>query len=282
MISSLRTRLQDFYWAYSPSRYKAACRGVKDFANVFVKQALQEKNKTGPDSDRYAFIQDLYDEMQDPVLVRDQLVNVLLAGRDTTACLLSWTFFLLVRHTSALDRLRNEIRSVMGDDQELTRNHVQKMSYLKCVLNETLRLYPSVPINVRIAQKTTWLPRGGGPDGDAPLLVRRGVGVGFLAYYLHRRKDLYGDDADEFRPERWEGPELANIGWGYIPFHGGPRLCLGKDFALMEASCAIVRIIQTFPDIRLPPGYPVVPTGQEKQALTVFLSSADGCKVLLD
>lgn len=94
-----------------------------------------------------------------------------------------------------------------------------------------LRLYPSVPINVRIAQKTTWLPRGGGPDGDAPLLVRRGTGVGFLAYYLHRRRDLYGDDADEFRPERWEEPELANIGWGYIPFHGGPRLCLGSKFA---------------------------------------------------
>lgn len=91
MISSLRTRLQDFYWAYNPLKYKAACRGIKEFANAFVKQALQEKNRLGPDSDRYAFIQDLYDEMQDPALVRDQLVNVLLAGRDTTACLLSWT-----------------------------------------------------------------------------------------------------------------------------------------------------------------------------------------------
>ena len=91
MISSLRVRVQDFYWAYSPSRYKAACRGIKEFANVFVTQALQEKNRVGPDSERYAFIQDLYDEMRDPVLVRDQLVNVLLAGRDTTACLLSWT-----------------------------------------------------------------------------------------------------------------------------------------------------------------------------------------------
>ena len=91
MISSIRVRLQDFYWTYSPSRYKAACRGIKEFANIFVKQALQEKNRTGTDSDRYAFIQDMYDEMRDPVLVRDQLVNVLLAGRDTTACLLSWT-----------------------------------------------------------------------------------------------------------------------------------------------------------------------------------------------
>ena len=90
-ITSFRSRLQAFYWLYNPSRYRAACKGIKEFANVFVKQALQEKNRTGPDSDRYAFIQDLYDDLQDPALVRDQLVNVLLAGRDTTACLLSWT-----------------------------------------------------------------------------------------------------------------------------------------------------------------------------------------------
>ena len=93
-----------------------------------------------------------------------------------------------------------------------------------------LRLYPSVPINVRIARKTSYLPRGGGPNGEDPVLVPRNVGVGFVPYYLHRRKDLYGDDAHDFRPERWEGPELANIGWGYLPFHGGPRLCLGSEF----------------------------------------------------
>ena len=90
-ISSIRARLQDFYWAYSPSRYRTACRGIKEFAYVFVEQALEEKNRVGPEADRYAFIRDLYEEMKDPVLVRDQLVNVLLAGRDTTACLLSWT-----------------------------------------------------------------------------------------------------------------------------------------------------------------------------------------------
>ena len=106
----------------------------------------------------------------------------------------------------------------------------------------------------------------------------------------------------DFRPERWEGPELDDIGWAYMPFHGGPRLCLGskstvqindlqkgtlaideilEDFALMEASCLIVRILQEFPDIRLPPGHAVVPTGQEQQELTVFLKSAEGCKVIV-
>ena len=93
MISALRTRLQDFHWAYTPSRYRTACRNVKAYADGFVKQALLEKNKSAADktSDSYAFIEDLCREIEDPVLIRDQLVNVLLAGRDTTACLLSWT-----------------------------------------------------------------------------------------------------------------------------------------------------------------------------------------------
>ncbi len=93
-----------------------------------------------------------------------------------------------------------------------------------------LRLYPPIPINVRFARKTTWLPRGGGPDGSSSVLVRRGTGVGFPVYYMHRRKDIYGQDAMEFRPERWEGPKLADIGWAYLPFHGGPRLCLGSKY----------------------------------------------------
>ena len=93
LISSWRTRLQDFYWAYNPTRYKAACKNVKAYADIFVKHALRQSEKTGQDktSDCYIFIEDLATELQDPKLIRDQLVNVLLAGRDTTACLLSWT-----------------------------------------------------------------------------------------------------------------------------------------------------------------------------------------------
>ncbi len=93
LISSYRVRLQYLYWAYSPSKYRDSCSTVKAFASIYVNRALRNKEKKteGEDADRYAFIQDLYDELKDPKLVRDQLVNVLLAGRDTTACLLSWT-----------------------------------------------------------------------------------------------------------------------------------------------------------------------------------------------
>ncbi|KAL8864690.1 MAG: hypothetical protein Q9174_007258, partial [Haloplaca sp. 1 TL-2023] len=165
-----------------------------------------------------------------------------------------------------------------------------------------LRLYPPIPLNVRFANKTTWLPRGGEPDGKSPYLVRKGLGIGYVPYYIHRRKDIYGPDAMEFRPERWQGTELADVGWGYVPFHGGPRLCLGReyslrmlnimqapeltggdleDFAIAEASCLTIRILQEFPDLRLPPGEPVVPLGQEKQEVTITLKPAEGCKVLV-
>ncbi|KAL8978269.1 MAG: hypothetical protein Q9205_006108 [Flavoplaca limonia] len=267
-ITTLRSRLTDLYWIYNPGHYRAACKTIKNFADGFVSRALsaKEEGKTEATSDRYAFIEELYASLKDKSLVRDQLINILLAGRDTTACLLSWTFFLLVRHPRVLGRLQDEITSTVGPDADITRAHIQKMVFLRCILNETLRLYPPIPLNIRFAKNTTWLPRGG---------------IGLVPYYMHRRKDIYGEDAMDFRPERWEGSKLEDIGWAYMPFHGGPRLCLGKDFALMEASCLIVRILQAFPDIRLPPGHKVVPTGQEKQELTVFLRSADGCKVVV-
>lgn len=124
---------------------------------------------------------------------------------------------------------------------------------------------------------------------------------------MHRRRDIYGEDANEFRPERWEDPDFEKrVGWGFVSFHGGPRICLGskytgllnhplqtdnankclamhtEDFALTEASCVITRLIQAFPNIRLPPEIEVERTGQEKQCLTIVVSSAEGCKVLLE
>lgn len=93
LISSYRMRLQDLYWVYKPAQYRDSCQTVKAFASIFVNRALRDKEKgvNEENSDRYAFIQDLYDDLKDLKLVRDQLVNILLAGRDTTACLLSWT-----------------------------------------------------------------------------------------------------------------------------------------------------------------------------------------------
>jgi cytochrome P450 len=111
--------------------------------------------------------------------------------------------------------------------------------------------------------------------------VRKGELVVFSQYVNSRMKSIYGPDADDFRPERWENGELSHIGWAYFPFNGGPRQCLGEDFAMMQISYTIIRLLQTYAVIRLPKGEVVESVGTERQLLTLVLSSADGCRVTL-
>ena len=78
---------------------------------------------------------------------------------------------------------------------------------------------------MRMSVVDTVLPLGGGPDGKSPLFIPAKTNVQYSVYTMHRRKDLYGEDADEFKPERWE---TLRPGWEYLPFNGGPRICIGR------------------------------------------------------
>ena len=236
--------------------------------------------------------------------LRGQIINLLVAGRDGTASLLTWTFFLLLRYPKALKKLQEEINRSCFDIASLTRTDLRKMDYLQKVLKETLRLYPSVPVNTRTTNKPTILPSGGGPDRTAPVFIPKGSTVSYSVYAMHRRVDLYGMDAELFRPERWDEDmpmhlNKTNEAWGYLPFNGGPRKCLGSkfqlnpknhgkytdrssstvDFALTEAAYTVVRLLRHFPSIRLPAGQMVEPTGVEKQTMTLVIQSTEGCMV---
>lgn len=82
-----------------------------------------------------------------------------------------------------------------------------------------------MPLNIRFATKDTTLPVGGGVEGKDPIFVKEGLQVEYSVYVMQRRKDLWGEDADEFKPERWLG---RKTGWEYLPFNGGPRICIGR------------------------------------------------------
>jgi cytochrome P450 len=128
-------------------------------------------------------------------------------------------------------RLREAILSDFGESEvdasSLTSNKLKSCRYLQYAIQETLRLHPPVPANARQAMRNTTLPVGGGEDGTKPVAVKKGQLVLFCVYAMHRRKDIWGEDVNEFKPERWEG---RKIDWSYIPFSGGPRICLGREF----------------------------------------------------
>ena len=189
---------------------------------------------------------------------------------------------LLARHSQVLSRLRAEISEIAGlgsDSIQPSQAQLKKMKYLGFVIKESMRLYPPVPVNARTAVRDTTMPVGGGPDGRSPVLIRKGEVVSYSPYVIHRRKDIYGEDALSFRPERWEDDALKQVGYAYLPFNAGPRNCLGQRFALLEMSYTIARLIQLRPYMTGPFDRVMSDVGKEKQILTMVLLSGEGCRV---
>ncbi|KAG0645264.1 Cytochrome P450 monooxygenase himC [Hyphodiscus hymeniophilus] len=273
-----RTRLGPFLCLYRNKEFDIACKLVHRFVDKFVVRALEnrrakgagEKDQEKEGGNKYIFANELALATDDPLQIRAELLNILLAGRDTTAGLLSNTFWQLAHRPDVWAKLKSEVEELNGKrpDYETLRN----MKYLKSVLNESLRLYPSVPGNARFANKNTTIPVGGGPDGKSPIFIPKGGTVIYSTYSMHRSKALYGADAEEYKPERWEN---LRVGWGYLPFNGGPRICVGQQFALTEAGYTIVRLLQEFERIESRDSKPWY------ENLHLTLSSGNGVKAAL-
>lgn len=231
-----RIRAQKLYWLINPPEFRKAVKTVHEVVEYYVDKALakqnaseEEKNIDNPNS-RYVFLEAVARETQDRKILRDQMLNILLAGRDTTASVLTTSFFYLSRNPAIWDRLRSEILAAFPaseNDDKITIGRLREVKYLRYFINEVLRLVPPVPFNHRFATKDTSIPSGGGPDGKSPVFVKKGMKVTYSVAVTHRRKDIWGEDAEEFRPERWHE---RKYGWEFLPFNGGPRICLGRKF----------------------------------------------------
>ncbi|KAJ5357988.1 Cytochrome P450 E-class CYP52 [Penicillium brevicompactum] len=251
-----RLRFERLYFVIYNQEFRKCIKIVHSFVDRYVHSALaqaQQQEEKGQGIEKvpshYIFLEALTRTTKDPVRLRDESLNVLLAGRDTTASLLSWAILLLARNSHIFARLRSDILEQFGTyDQPRDMNFASLKSchYLRYFLNEILRLYPVVPFNRRCATKDTTLPRGGGKDGNSPIFIRKGRTVMYGTYVLHRRKDIWGEDAEIFNPDRWVGRKVT---WEYIPFNGGPRTCIGQQFALMRSSYVLVRLLQRFDKI---------------------------------
>lgn len=126
---------------------------------------------------------------------------------------MTYLFFELSRRPDVVAAIRAEIEATGEADP--TWEHLRNMKYLNWVLKEALRLNPPVAANQREAIRDTVLPRGGGPDGKSPIFVPKGTNFRYLPWSMQRRKDLFGEDAEEFRPERWEHLRVTYVFYSF-------------------------------------------------------------------
>ncbi|KAK8507483.1 hypothetical protein V6N13_141506 [Hibiscus sabdariffa] len=171
--------------------------------------------------------------------LRDDLMTLLIAGHETTAAVLTWTFYLLSKEPSVVAKLQDEVDSVLGD-RFPTIDDMKKLKYTTRVINESLRLYPQPPVLIRRSLEKDVL-------GEYP--IQRGEDIFISVWNLHRSPSLW-QDAEKFNPERWPldgpNPNETNQNFCYLPFGGGPRKCVGDMFASFEAVVAVAMLVRRF------------------------------------
>nr|ABR16451.1 unknown [Picea sitchensis] len=183
-------------------------------------------------------------------LLRDVCVNFILAGRDTTSVALSWFFWLLLQHPSVEDKIMEEIYSILearpnqkqeGNDPVcFSKDELKQMHYLHACLSEAIRLYPPLPLDRKQVSENVVLP-----DGTP---IKKGTVIFYIIYAMGRMESIWGNDCMEFKPERWlnKGVFLSHPAPKFAVFNGGPRLCLGKDFAYLQMKYLAASVLYCF------------------------------------
>jgi cytochrome P450 len=213
---------------------------------LFAEIAQRRAAGTAGRTDVLSLLLDARDEAGQPmsdVELRDQLITLLVAGHETTATSLSWTFHRLLQHPPVLEKLKHELQSVIGNGS-LQPQHAQKLDYLDAVIKEAQRLIPIVPIVGRMLHEPL---RIGGHD------LPTGVVAAPCIYLTHHRTDLWPDPT-RFDPDRFLGKRPSP--YEFFPFGGGNRYCLGAAFALYEMKIVLAQVVSRV-TLRSAPGHKV-------------------------
>jgi cytochrome P450 len=203
-------------------------------------------------------------QQMDDKLLRDEVATLMLAGHETTANALSWTLMLLAQHPESRKKLAAELQQVLQGRLPSIED-LGKLTYTNQVVKESMRLYPPVAIFGREAARDTTI-------GDYE--IPQGTVVTISQWVMHRHPQYFANP-DAFEPERWTENFEKQLPRGvYIPFGDGPRVCIGKGFAQMEAVLLLATISQRF-ELDLEPGFEIVPQP------SITLRPATGIRVQL-
>ncbi|GLJ21877.1 hypothetical protein SUGI_0409140 [Cryptomeria japonica] len=172
--------------------------------------------------------------------VMDECKAFFLGGRETTSVLISWTILLLALNQDWQQKAHEEATAICGNGNP-NMDYLGKLKIIGMILNETLRLYPPVVGVARQAFKELRL--------RDDFIIPKGVNVVGDILSVHRDPRYWGNDANEFRPERFRdgiSKATSNHPYAFIPFSGGPRACIGQNYALLETKVVVTMIVKRF------------------------------------
>jgi len=180
--------------------------------------------------------------------VRDEVVTIFMAGHETTAQALTWTWYLLSLHPAVEAKLQAELRAVL-DGRTPQHEDIAKLRYTRMVIEEAMRLYPPAPgLTGRVAREA---------DEICGRPIKKGAELAILPWVLHRHRTLW-DDPDRFDPERFsKAGSASRPRFAYLPFGGGPRVCIGAQLAMTEVSLLVATMAQRY-RLRLVNGQDIV------------------------
>ncbi|MEH2320944.1 cytochrome P450 [Nostoc sp.] len=246
-------------------RYKHAVERM----DKHIYQIIQERRSSGEESlDLLSMMMQARDEddgsqMSDKQL-RDEIATLIFAGHETSANTLAWAWMLLSQYPEVQTKLQQELKEVLGD-RSLTVADLPALHYTNMVIKESMRLYPVV---WNMVSETSRDCEIGGYHVPAGCTI-------IMSQWVMHRSDRYFEQPETFNPERWAGDLEKQLPRGvYVPFGGGPRICIGRSFALMETVLLLATIAQKF-DMSLVPGQSIVPQP------TITLQPQNGIKVVV-
>jgi cytochrome P450 len=227
-------------WVITPSRgrLKTAVAEIDAFLNRIIKARLKNAEPRGDLLEMLLEARDDDGHGMTPKQLRDELFTLYSAGHETTSNALAWTWLFLSEHSDAREQLERELDEVL-QGRTATLEDIRRLTYTEAIIKESMRLHPPVWSISRNAAEDVEL--GG-------YLVPKNTDVWINAWILHRDARWFPEPL-EFRPERWLEPHSVDKNlhkYAYIPFGGGPRICIGNSFAMLEAVLILATIAQQY------------------------------------
>ncbi|MFI7099670.1 cytochrome P450 [Streptomyces sp. NPDC050161] len=218
-----------------PVRYNRIFDRASQHLSGVIDEVITTARATGHMDDHDDLLaQLLREEDLDDVQVRDEVATLLFAGAETTASTLAWAWHYLAQHPVFGEQVVAQVREVVGDDRPVTIADVPRLTVLRRVLDEVIRLHGV----------TLLMRRNTDPVALGDTTLPPGTEVAFSLYAIHRDPSLFGPDAHRFNPDRWLDPEVDAR--KFTPFGGGNRKCIGDQFALAEATIAAAEILRVW------------------------------------